>query len=189
MLLTEHFLRANHWAKTFYIKHLESHLGPIQWVLSSCLYHRRGNWSLEQLYVQRQHLNPSLMDPRVCVHCRFTAYDHEYIDTRKVDQGQNQGTWGIRKTYGSPAPGLDHMWQKGADRKHYFFSESAYGCKGENQVGIKMFAPNYTCYSAYGPQISSISISGELVRRKIPGPSQTEPESAFRKVSGRSTCT
>ena len=37
-------------------------------------------------------LNPSLTDPRVCVHCCFIAYNHGYSYTRKVDQGQNQGT-------------------------------------------------------------------------------------------------
>ena len=132
---------------------------------------------------QSFNLNPSLTDPRVRVHCRFTAYDHGYSYTRKVDQGQNQGTWGIGKMCGSPGPGLDHTWQRGADRKHYFFAEPAYGCKGENQVGIKMFAPNYTWYSVYGPQIGSISISGELVRH---AKSQVLPRPSQNLHSGRS---
>ena len=34
---------------------------------------------------------------------------------------------------GSPGPGLDHKWQRGAERIHFFFSEPAYGRKGENQ--------------------------------------------------------
>lgn len=78
-------------------------------------------------------LNPSLTDPRVCVHCCFLAYDHGYSYTRKVDLGQKQGTWGIRKICRSPGPGLDHTWQRGAERTHFFFSEPAYGRKGENQ--------------------------------------------------------
>lgn len=102
----------------------ESHNDHIRWVWPSCPYYRWGNWSSEQLYVQCHTIskqqsfnsNPGLTDPRVCVLCCFPAYDHMYRYTRKVDQGQNQGTWGIRKT--SWKSGLDHMWRRRADRKH-----------------------------------------------------------------------